>query len=120
MRRLLNIMLILVLVGLTVPQQVGVSLDRCMHSGHVSLSEAPMEMDCGMGRESDCVQHFNFKVSDFSQGDAGFDTSPLPGAALVVLPALILNVFFEGYHPFSAIAESPPGGISHIPFQLRN
>ena len=120
MRRLLNILLTIVLVGLTVPQEVGVSLERCMHSGRVSFSAAPMEMECGMGSDSDCAIHFQFKVSDFSQVDSGFDIAPLPSAYLSGYPVLICDLFTEGYTPVFAEAESPPGGISHIPFQLRN
>ena len=120
MRKWLNIIAVLGLLILLIPQTVGLSVTRCAHSGHILLAGFPIDMDCGMSSDSDCMQHFTFKVSDFSSDDAGAELNPPQLTAFFPLPVLVVihtasAVFF---HP--AIQASPPGTLSHSFLPLRN
>ena len=120
MRKWLNIIAVLGLLILLIPQTVGLSVTRCAHSGHILLAGFPIDMDCGMSSDSDCMQHFTFKVSDFSSDDAGAELNPPQLTAVFPLPVLVVihtasAVFF---HP--AIQASPPGTLSHSFLPLKN
>ena len=120
MRKWLNMIVVLGLLNLLIPQTVGLSVTRCAHSGYISLAGFPRDMECGMSSDSDCMQHFTFKVSDFSSGDAGTELNPPQLTAVFPLPVLVVVHTASAVSLSPAIQASPPGTVSRSFLPLRN
>ena len=118
MRKWLNMIAVLGLLSLLIPQVAGISVTRCAHSGHISLAEFPANMDCGMSSDSDCLQHFSFKVSGFSLDDSGIEFNPPQLTAVFPVLTVIHTASAVTFHP--AIQASPPGAVSPSFLPLRN
>lgn len=121
MRKWWNIMVVSGLLGLLIPQAVGLSITRCAHSGHISLTEFPKDMDCGMSGDAGCMQHFFFKVSDFSTAAAGTQIIPPQLTAILSWPILpACSSLFAGHSSRPTSRASPPGPVSHAFLQVRD
>lgn len=117
---MLEIWVALCLAGLLIPLVFGISITRCAHSGQISLTEIPADMECGMDSGSDCMQQFTFKVSVFSSGDIGIEPQTLPLTNLFLWPAQPGLPVGPGLFDSPVRSESPPGRTPHLLLPFRN
>jgi len=121
MRKWLSIIAVTGLLSLLIPQTIGFSITRCAHSGHISLAKFTVDKDCGLSSDSDCMQHFSFKVSDYSTANTTFACNLTQFTAILALPvpAAVLPATENAIDP-SIQALPPPGTVSHTLLPLRN
>ena len=108
------------MVNLLIPQTIDFSVSYCTHSGRYSLAREASAGTCCQGIESECMQHFLLKVSDYSSADTGFQAIqlfPTVVAATLAPLAKPASLQLELPHPFNA---SPPGKLFRSILQLRN